>query len=391
MKNIIEREHNNIFQTYKRLPIVVKRASGCRIYSETGEEYLDFLAGIAVNALGHSHPKIISAVEEQIRKYMHVSNYFYQEPQVKLAESICSNSCFSKVFFTNSGTEAMEGAIKLIRRFGYFNNKTEIVAFTGGFHGRTYGALSIMDKPLYKDKMGPFLPDTKILEYNNVEELRKNVNEKTAAIVLEFIQGEGGISEVKSEFIKKIAELRDKYNFLLVSDEIQAGCGRTGKLFSFEHFDIEPDLATIAKGIGGGLPLGAIAAKEQLAGIWEKGMHGTTYGGNAVACATGLVVMEELQSGLLAHIEETGLYFKDKLNEIMKNHPNLVKEVRGRGLMLGFQLSFDASILVQKLLEKHIIANAASGTVLRIVPPLIIEKEDIDIFIEKLDECLASC
>ncbi len=388
MNSIIEREQQSIFQTYKRLPIVVEKATGCRIYSNSGEEYLDFLAGIAVNALGHSHPKIIAAVEEQIHKYMHLSNYFYQEPQIKLAEQIGKISCFNRVFFTNSGTEAMEGAIKLIRRYGAFTGKDEIVAFSGGFHGRTYGALSIMDKPLYKDKMGPYLTGTRILKYNDIEDLQKNINEKTAAVALEFIQGEGGVCEASPAFIEKIDELRKKFGFLLLADEIQTGCGRTGKFFAYEHFGVEPDIATLAKGIGGGLPLGALVAKEHLAGVWEKGMHGTTYGGNAVACSTGLVVVEELQNGLLEHINETGNYFNEKLNQIMQKYPDIVKEVRGRGLMLGLLLSFEAGKLVENLLENYIIANAASGFVLRIVPPLIVEKEDIDLFIEKLDSCL---
>jgi acetylornithine/N-succinyldiaminopimelate aminotransferase len=387
-QNIIEREHESIFQTYKRLPVVVDRAEGCRIYDMDGNVYLDFLGGIAVNALGYCHPNIIEAAEKQIRKYMHISNYFYQEPQIKLAEKLKEKTGFNKVFFSNSGTEAMDGAIKLIRRWGNLNNKTDIVAFSGGFHGRTYGALSIMDKPLYKDKMGPFLPNTKILPYNDSEALIQGIEDKTSAIVLEFIQGEGGISVVKEEFVRTISELKEKYGFLVLADEIQAGVGRTGKFFGFEHFDIKPDIVTMAKGLGGGLPLGAIIAREHLAGVWEKGMHGTTYGGNAVACATGLVVLEELDNGVQQNVIETGNYLHEELVKIQNNFPSKILEVRGKGLMKGLLLSFDAQILVNALLDKRIITNAASGMVLRLVPPLIIAKNEVDELIEKLMEIL---
>lgn len=384
MSEMINREHNAIFQTYKRLPIEIDRAEACKIWDKEGNEYLDFLSGIAVNALGHSHPKIIDAASKQIKKYMHVSNYFYQEPQILLAEKLKEMSGFDKVFFSNSGTEAMEGAIKLVRKYSKEKNKTEIIAFSGGFHGRTYGALSIMDKPNYKVDMGPFLDGTKVIEHNNIEQLIANVNENTAAVVLEFLQGEGGIVEPSVEFVKCLNELKEKFGFLLVADEIQAGVGRTGKFFGFEHFDVKPDIVTMAKGIGGGLPLGAILARDFLQDVWSKGNHGTTYGGNAVACATGLVVLNELQNGLLESVNEVGNYLTKKLNEIKAKFPELVLEVRGRGLMLGLHLSFDAQKLVDELLTMKVIANAASGTVLRIVPPLVASKEDAEHFVAKL-------
>lgn len=388
MKDFIEREHSAILQTYKRLPIVVERAEGARIYDKEGNVYLDFLAGIAVNALGHSHPKIISAATEQINKYMHISNYFYQEPQIKLAEKLLSHSGLSKVFFSNSGTEATEGAIKLIRKNYAGSDKKTILAFDGGFHGRTYGALSIMDKPNYKNGMEPFLTDTKVIEHNNIEVLKQNINESTAAVFLEFVQGEGGIVEPSLEFVATLTELKAQFGFLLVADEIQAGTGRTGKFFGYEHFGIKPDIITLAKGMGGGLPLGAIIVAESLANVWEKGNHGTTYGGNAVAAATGLVVVEELENGLLDHVEQIGTYFREKLKVLSEKFDGKVLEVRGRGLMLGLLLSFDASILVEKLLERRIIANAASGKVLRIVPPLVVNEDDINEFLSGLEESI---
>ena len=388
MDNVIEREHKAIFQTYKRLPIVVDRAEGCRIYDTEGNEYLDFLGGIAVNALGHCHPRIIEAIDNQMKRYMHLSNYFYQDIHVELAEKIKKLTGYGRVFFSNSGTEAVEGAIKLTRRRGALLNKTNMIAFSGGFHGRTYGPLSLMDKPHYKADMGPFLPNMKVIEYNNIAKLKETVNEETAGIILEFLQGEGGISGADEEFVKTIFELREQYNFLVIADEIQAGTGRTGSFFGFDKFNVKPDVVTLAKGIGGGLPLGAILGTEALADVWEPGMHGTTYGGNALACAAGLVVLKEIENGLMKDVSETGTYLKEGLQKIQKEFPKLIKEIRGRGLMHGVVLPFEASKMVQALLEKKIITNAASGNVLRLVPPLILEKGDVDIFLEKFRLCL---
>ncbi len=388
MNDIIKREKESILQTYKRLPVVVDYASGCYIYDKEGNKYLDFLAGIAVNALGHSHPAIIEAIQIQASKYLHISNYFYQEPQIELAEQIKEISGLDRVFYSNSGTEATDGAIKLARKWGFENGKTEVIGFSGGFHGRTYGALSIMDKPNYKNGMGPFLESAKVLPFNGENALENGISEKTAAVFLEFIQGEGGISEPNSRFLNALMEMKEKFGFLLVADEIQAGIGRSGKYFAFQHYSIVPDIITSAKGLGGGLPLGAIITKESLANIWEKGNHGTTYGGNALACATGLVVLNELKNGLLDQITRVGEYFHHKLLKIQSKYPETVLEVRGRGLMKGLLLSYDAALLVDKLLEHRVISNAASGTVLRLVPPLIVTEKEIDEFIENLSACL---
>jgi acetylornithine/N-succinyldiaminopimelate aminotransferase len=388
--SFIEREHEVILQTYKRLPIEVEYALGARVFDKNGTVYLDFLAGIAVNALGHSHPAILAAINEQMGRYLHISNYFYQDKQIELAEKLIKMSGYSKVFFSNSGTEANEGAMKIAKRWGYDKNKTKIFGFSGGFHGRTYGALSIMDKPLYKDKMGPFLENTFVLEYNNIEQLEKNIDDNTAAVFLEFIQGEGGISSVSKEFADKLIQLKEKFDFLIIADEIQAGTGRTGDLFAFEQYKIKPDVVTLAKGIGGGLPLGAILVDKSIENIFEKGNHGTTYGGNALACATGLAVLNELENSVFENVKNVGTYFISELNKLKEQYPELILEVRGRGLILGLLLSFDANILMNKLLENHIITNAASGTVLRIVPPLIITKEDVNHFISKIKICLDS-
>jgi acetylornithine/N-succinyldiaminopimelate aminotransferase len=386
--SLIEKEQKYFLQTYKRLPIVVDHAKGCSIYDKNGTRFLDFLGGIAVNALGHGHPKVIEAAKQQLERYMHLSNYFYQDAQIAFAVKLIQMSGFDRVFLSNSGTEAVEGAIKIVRRWGNLHGKTEIVGFTGGFHGRTYGALSIMDKPLYKDNMGPFLANMSVIPYNDCDGLEQNINAKTAGVILETLQGEGGVTAAKQCFIDKLFELKEKYNFLIIADEIQSGVGRTGKFFCFEHYGAKPDIATLAKGIGGGLPLGAILVRESLLDILGKGMHGTTYGGNAVACATGQVVLEELENGLMEHVTQTGNYLSEKLLFIKNKFPEKVLEVRGIGLMQGLLLSFDADILVKALLERHIITNAASGKVLRLVPPLIIGKAEIDELIEGLEECL---
>ena len=379
-----EIENSTFLQTYKRLPIEIDKAESVFIYDKSGRQYLDFLGGIAVNVLGHSHPLIIDAVGKQIRRYMHVSNYFYQDAQIRFVSKLVGISGYDRAFLTNSGTEAIEGAIKFCRRWGFDSDKTEIIAFTGGFHGRTYGALSLMDKPHYKDKMGPFLDNMKIIEYNKIDELRKTINEKTAAVLLEFVQGEGGITTADTDWVDEIEKLRNKFDFLLIADEIQAGIGRTGDFFSFNRYNIKPDIVTLAKGLGGGLPLGCILTTERLSYVFEKGMHGTTFGGNAVSCAAGEIVLDELSNGLLSHVNETGKYLDEKLNQVKNKFPDKVLEVRGYGLMQGLLLSFDASLLVDELLKHGIITNAASGKVLRLVPPLIIKNEHIDTLAEGL-------
>lgn len=381
-QSLIDNEKMNFMQVYKRLPIVIDRAKGCRIYDKDGTEYLDFLAGIAVNALGHSRKSVVDAVKAQVDKYMHVSNFYYQEPQIKLADKLVKMSGYEKVFFSNSGAEAIEGALKLVRSRGSYVNKSKLAAFGGGFHGRTYGSLSLMNKAKYKDTMGPFLQGVEILEYNDVASLKKKLDHNTCAVFLEFIQGEGGIRPAEYDFVRTLFELRDEYGFAVVADEVQTGVGRTGRFFAFEKFGVKPDVVAMAKGLGGGLPLGAILADEKLASIWKPGMHGSTYGGNPVACAAGLAVLEELESGLSDQIVEKGNYFLHKLLEIKREFPEYVEEIRGEGLMIGLALNFDAGDLVAALLKERIIANAASGNTLRIVPPFVVENADIDFFCE---------
>ncbi len=377
-KEIIDREHAVVFQTYRRISVAIDRAEGVRIYDVDGKAYLDMLGGIAVNALGHSHRRIIEAVEHQIRRYMHVSNVFYQEPQVVLAEQLVKASGYPRVFFSNSGAESTDGAMKIARRFGSATGRYDIIGFSGGFHGRTYGALSVMDKPLYKDGMGPFLPNTLVLPYNDVDALESRVDENTAAIMLEFLQGEGGITEATQEFIDAIWRLKQQYGFLVIADEVQSGIGRTGDFFAFERYGVRPDVVTIAKAMGGGLPLGGILATNEAAALLDRGMHGTTYGGNPVACAAGSIVMDEVMSGMMDHVRAVGEYLHGRLRELQSQFPELVREIRGRGCMQGVVLSEDAAPFIPKLLERGVIANATAGTVIRLVPPFIITRSDVD-------------
>jgi len=390
MRSLTEREHDVIFQTYKRLPIEIASASGCRITAVDGTVYLDFLGGIAVNALGHSHPHVVQNVIDQAQRYMHVSNFFYQEPQIRLAELLCEASGYARVFFTNSGAEATDGAMKMARRYGSKAGRYDVVGFTGGFHGRTYGALSIMDKPLYKEGMGPFLPNTLVLPYNDVDALLSRVDATTCAIMLEFVQGEGGLREATPEFVDALAQLQRDHGVLIIADEVQAGIGRTGTFFAFERYGIKPDIVICAKAMGGGLPLGAILATEEAAALFDRGMHGTTYGGNAVACAAGIAVLEEVRGGLMEHVQRIGAYLHEELLEVQRKHSNIISEIRGRGCMQGIVLNTDAAPYVQALLERGVIANATAGTVIRLVPPYIIAEPDVDEFVAALSAVLAN-
>ncbi|HRS01722.1 MAG TPA: acetylornithine/succinylornithine family transaminase, partial [Bacteroidota bacterium] len=357
-EQIIEQEQNDFIQVYNRLPVVIERAEGVKVWDKNGRVYLDFLAGIAVDVLGHSHPKIIEAIEKQAKRYLHTSNYLYQDIQIEFVKKLKKMSGFDKVFLSNSGTESIEGAIKLVRKWGVQHNKDEIVSFTGGFHGRTYGALSMMDKPLYKNNFGPFLNGFKILPYNAISDLKSNINERTSGVFLEFIQGEGGVVPAKQDFIDSLFELKNKYNFLIVADEIQAGMGRTGKFFAYENYNVKPDIATVSKGLGGGLPLGAILVRDYLKDVFQKSEHGTTFGGNPLACATGLASLIEIENYLMNNAKIQGDYFINKLNDIANNFPKLINNVQGKGLMIGLKLTFPAKDLVNKLLDYGIISNA---------------------------------
>lgn len=385
MIDIIKEEHKTIYQTYKRLPLVVEKAEGCYIYDNKNNQYLDFLSGIAVNAMGNLHIDITNAIKKQMEKYLHISNYFYQEPQIKLAKLLIERTNLSKVFFSNSGAESVEGALKLIHKWGATNGKSTILSLKNAFHGRTTGALSLMRQEVYRDDMGPFINGSAITDANEI----KNIDlSKTSAIIFEVIQGEGGISEISEEFVNIVNEAQERYGLLVVVDEIQTGIGRTGKMFSYQHYNLKPDIILTAKALGGGIPLGAIIVSERLTKVFQAGNHGTTFGGNALACVAGAVVLEYLTDEQLDNIQKTGIVFTNKLEQLKIKFPNLIGEVRGRGLMLGVKMKLDPKIIVNKLYEKKVLTCSASDNVLRILPPLIINNEHINIFIDRLENIL---
>ena len=375
----LEKEQQLFFHTYKRLHLEVERGEGCNLFTTDGTRYLDFFGGIAVNALGYNHPRLCKAIEEQIHKYIHVSNYFVQQPQLKLAEKILAASKFQRIFFTNSGTEATEGAIKLARKWGKALNKTRLFGLSNAFHGRTMGALSLMDKQKYREGYEPFVENVGHLKFNDVDDLRRSIDETTLGVFVEFVQGEGGIFIVSREYARELEVLRQKYGFLIIADEIQSGIGRTGKLFGFTHAGVIPDIVLLAKPIGGGLPLGAILGNDRVAETFTYGVHGTTFGGNPVACAAGLVVLEEvLDKGLMRHAEEIGVYLTSRLMQLKKDFPSLISDVRGFGCMIGVELSIDGQPVVDAMQRRQILVNCTNVNVLRLVPPLIVTKEQCD-------------
>lgn len=386
--NITELESQLFFHTYKRLPLEVERGEGCYLYTKDGKKYLDMFSGLAVNALGYAHPAVIDAIERQIRKYNHLSNFFIQEPQVQLAERLLQLSGYDKIFFTNSGTEAIEGTIKLVRKWGKAHNKKMMFGMSNGFSGRTMGALSLMDKEKYRAGYEPFLPNFGSITFNNVEDLHSKISSDTAAVFLEFIQGEGGIVGVTQQFVDTLKSLRDTFEFLLVADEIQSGIGRTGKLFGFQHFNIEPDIVTIAKPIGGGLPLGAILGSKKVADVWTYGVHGTTFGGNPVACAAGIATIDLVMSeNFLKQVNETATYALKNFSSLKAKH-SVIKEIRMYGFMIGIDLAVPSGPIVEEILQRNVLVNSTADTVIRILPPLIARKEEFDMLCSVLDVVL---
>jgi acetylornithine/N-succinyldiaminopimelate aminotransferase len=389
MPNLTEREKNSIFPTYERLPIgAVVKAEGVHITTDAGVTYLDAIAGLGVNALGHSHPAVIEAIREQAGKYLHLSNLFLQEPQVALAEKLERASGFERTFFTNSGTEAVEGAIKLARNVFSNEGKAEVLGIANGFHGRTYGPLSVMDKAKYRDHFGPFVADASCIPSYDVVSLETAVSARTAAVIVEPIQGEGGIVEMPEDFARALAELSKKYNFLIIADEIQSGIGRTGKFFGYEYVGMKPDIIVCAKAVGGGLPLGAILTRKEIAETLKAGMHGTTFGGNALACVAGGVVLDLVESEYMKNAAIEGEYLKESFEALKAEHPNSIREVRGKGLMLGIEFTSNAKQVQKQLFDKHIISSVTAGEVLRMLPPLIFERKHSEELVEGIKEAV---
>lgn len=387
MNNIFDSDKKFFLNTYKRTKIKFVKGENIFLYDENGNAYMDFFSGLAVNALGYAHPKIVKAVSDQIAKFAHLSNYYITDVQIKFAEKLVAYSGMSKVFLTNSGTETTEAAIKLIRK--KFGPDKKIFSLTNSFHGRTYGALSLTAREKYKDGFEPFLQNIYTIDFNDCLDLEKKVDESTAAVFIEFIQGEGGINEISKEFIRSLKSLKQKFDFLIVSDAIQCGIGRTGKAFSHDYYNIKPDIILTAKAIGGGLPLGALLVNQKLAEIFSPGDHGTTFGGNPVSCAAGLVVLEEVfEHGLLNHVFENGSYLKENLINLLYKFPKKIIEVRGKGFMLGVELNFAGQAVVDAMLKKNILINCTNNNVIRLLPPLITNQKQIDTFLYSFEEVI---
>lgn len=378
-KTVVQKDAKYVMQNYGRQSLVLESGSGCMVRDIDGNEYIDCVAGIAVNNVGHSHPKLVEAIKKQAEKLMHVSNIYYTVPQAELAEKLVQLTGMSRVFFCNSGTEAVEAAMKLARAK---TGKTEFVAVEHAFHGRTMGALSLTYKEMYRAPFKPLVQEEKFVPSNDAQAVADAITGKTAAVIVEPIQGEGGINIHSDAYLKEVRKICDDTGTLLIFDEVQTGFGRTGKWFCKEHSGVEPDIMTMAKAMAGGFPMGAIAAREGIS--FERGQHAATFGGNPLACAAALASIDIIEKeDLLRHATEMGDYFMSRLKKIPLEG---VVDVRGRGLMIGVELDRKCADIVDFAMKKGVLLNCTSEKVLRIAPPLVITKEQIDSVVAVLEQ-----
>jgi predicted acetylornithine/succinylornithine family transaminase len=389
-QDIMDLERQHLLQNYARYPLVLARGKGCHLYDTGGRRYLDLISGIGVNALGHAHPRIMKVIREQAALLIHTSNLYYHEYQGPLAKRLAEVSGLDRTFFANTGTEAIEGAIKMAHSHGraIHEGKYEIIALENSFHGRSIGALSITGQPKYRKDFEPLMPGAKFIPANDLAALEGAFNERTAAIVMELIQGEGGINPITQEFAAKARELADRHNALLIADETQCGVGRPGTYFAYQRSTpvILPDVVVAAKPVACGLPLGFIIANERAAASIKPGMHGTTFGGGPLACRVALEFMDILEE-MLPSIQRVGGYFHVTLNELARKHP-VVKEVRGFGLMLGMELAAPGKQVVLDAMAEGLLINCTHDTVLRFLPPYIITEKEIDQAVKTLGKLL---
>ena len=387
-----------LLKTYDRHPVLFTRGKGVHLWDDKGKRYLDFLSGIGVNSLGHAHPVVLQAIQRQSQRMIHISNLYYHEYQSQLAKVLTQASGLDRAFFSNSGTEAWEGALKIARAYGKHigtgnatkTAKTRILAMDGSFHGRTFGSLSTTGQAKYREPFEPLVPGVEFVAFNSLEELEHHFDSSVCAVCIETIQGEGGIRPVSKEFLTRARELTREYGALLILDEIQCGMGRTGKFFAYQHLGIMPDVVTVAKPLAAGLPLGAILLTNEAASAIHPGMHGTTFGGGPLACAVALEVMR-VTKGLLPKVREQGIYFRKSLEGLAKKH-SAIREVRGKGLMLAVDLhdAAQAKNIAQQLLQEGILINRTHETVLRFLPSFIIEKKHVDEVVHALDLALGA-
>ena len=386
-----------LLSTYERNPLLFERGEGVELIDEKGERYLDLLSGIGVNALGYGHAAIEEAIVRQGRALIHTSNLYFHEGQAELALRLTERTGMDRVFFANTGTEAIEAALKVARAHaGMLRAEgkqigTKFLALEQSFHGRTFGSVSTTYKAKYREPFGPVVPGVEFVRFNDVADLRAKFSNEVCAILVESIQGEGGIRPLTQEFFAAARELTESTGALLIVDEIQAGMGRTGKWCGYQHYDIRPDITTLAKPLAGGIPLGAMLCTEEVARAIHPGMHGTTFGGGPLACAVAIAVIDAIErEGLLAHVVEVGGYFQGKLHELAKKHEAIV-DVRGKGLMLAAELDSAelAKLIGKEMLKRKILINVTSDTVLRFLPPYILQKEHVDQAVAALDEILS--
>lgn len=389
--NIIDKVETNIIHTYNRYQIALDKGEGMYLYDVEGKKYLDFGSGIGVFALGYGNKDYNEAVKAQVDKLVHTSNYFYNEPAANASEKFIKASGMAKVFYTNSGAEAVEGALKLAKKYGQTvkgQDCYEIIAMEHSFHGRTIGSLSVTGNAHYRESFNPLLPGVKFAEYNNLESVKALVSDKTCAIIMETVQGEGGIRPATEEFLKGVRKICDDNDIVLILDEIQCGMGRSGCMFAYQKYNILPDVLTSAKALGCGIPVGAFAASKKVADILCAGDHGTTYGGNPLACAASSVVFDLFEkNNILENVNKVGAYLYEKLEELKESSADITDH-RGVGFIQGLEFNHPVSETIKKLLEAGVITFAAGANVIRFIPPLIASKNDVDEMVNILKECI---
>jgi len=395
VKKVLEDSSKYLMNTYARFPIVLRKGRGVKVWSADDKEYLDFVGGIAVNVLGHCHPKVVVALQKQAQRLIHVSNLYHTEAQVRLARILVEHSFAEKVFFCNSGAEANEGAIKLARRYSYNKygpGRYEIVSALNSFHGRTLGALSATGQKKFQTGFEPMLEGFTHVPFGDMEALKQAVNPaKTCAVLLECIQAEGGVRLAAPEYLKRVREICDASGVLLMLDEVQTGMGRTGELFAYKHFGIKPDIIAIAKGLGGGVPIGALLATAEVAEAFAPGTHASTFGGNPLVCAAAIATLQTLLEDnqyMLEHTKRMGRHLSARLNQIKAQLPDIVVEVRGMGLLQGIELKRPCAPIVKACMERGLLVNCTAEYVLRFMPPLIVQEAEIDIAMDIVTDVL---
>lgn len=393
-KTIIEETEKYYLPVFGRYPMVMELGQGCRVWDNEGNEYVDAFAGIAVNSLGYNHPVLVKAISEQAAKLMHCSNLYYTEIQAKALRMVAEATGMDRIFFANCGAEGNEGAMKLARKYGVSKapTKYKIISADESFHGRTFDTLAATGHDYYHVGYGPLSPGHVLVPYGDIKALEAQMDDDVCAVLLEPIQGEGGVHVPPDEYLQQVRALCDKHDALLIFDEVQTGVARTGKWFAYMHSGVKPDILTFAKGIGGGFPVAGFAVPERLAHVFKPGDHGGTFGGNPLACAAVYATLTTIKSeGLVDKVAEKGEYFKNELRKLQEKYPDKVTDVRGCGLMLGMEVDGEGKPIVESCLANNVIVNCTAGNVIRIVPPLIISKEEIDIVVAALDKALAAC